>query len=152
MYREFAERNRMSPLCRTNLLYGLKGLAFFADKARKFGAKDAAIDLFILEGLFATVTNVDFDPARLEATMCQMLRPEGKAKGSTKMPSRQKTEALTAPEFTEGPAAWVPAADLVETGRRVRNQSPAQRRGHPLRHRNPHLRPQGHGRLCRPRT
>ena len=30
-----------------NLLYGLKGVAFFADKARKSGAKDPAIDLFL---------------------------------------------------------------------------------------------------------
>jgi hypothetical protein len=33
-----------------NLLYGLKGLAFFADKARKLGAKDQEIDVFIWKG------------------------------------------------------------------------------------------------------
>ena len=98
-----------------NLLYGLKGLAFFADKARKFGAKDAAIDLFILEGLFATVTNVDFDPARLEATIAKCAELKQKAKALYEDAFKAKN-GLKAPEFTKGPAAWVPAADLVKQG------------------------------------
>ena len=98
-----------------NLLYGLKGLAFFADKARKFGAKDAAIDLFILEGLFATVTNVDFDPARLEATIAKCAELKQKAKALYEDAFKAKN-GLKAPEFTKGPATWVPAADLVKQG------------------------------------
>ena len=43
-----------------NLLYGLKGLSMYANEARKLGAKDQEIELSVLEGLFATVTNVDF--------------------------------------------------------------------------------------------
>jgi hydroxylamine reductase len=43
------------------LIYGLKGVAFWADEARKAGKKDAEIDRFMIEGLFTTVTNVDFD-------------------------------------------------------------------------------------------
>jgi hydroxylamine reductase len=98
-----------------NLLHGLKGLAFFADKARKLGAKDPAIDLFILEGLFATVTNVDFDPTRLEATIgkCAELKEKSKALYEDAF---KATNGLKAPQFTEGPAAWIPAADLVKQG------------------------------------
>jgi hydroxylamine reductase len=98
-----------------NLLYGLKGLAFFADKARRLGAKDQAIDLFILEGLFATVTNVDFDPARLEATIAKCAELKDKAKALYENAFKAKN-VLNAPEFTKGPAAWVPAADLVKQG------------------------------------
>jgi len=47
------------------ILYGLKGLAIYADKAWEFGAKNEAADLFLIEGLFTTVTNVDFDPVQL---------------------------------------------------------------------------------------
>jgi hydroxylamine reductase len=43
------------------LIYTMKGIAFWADKAREKGAKDQAIDRFMIDGLFATVTNVDFD-------------------------------------------------------------------------------------------
>ncbi|MBJ6800977.1 hydroxylamine reductase [Geomonas sp. Red259] len=43
------------------LIYNLKGIAFWANLAREKGAKDAAIDRFMLDGLFTTVTNVDFD-------------------------------------------------------------------------------------------
>src|SRR6185369_1458139 len=42
------------------LIYALKGIAFWADKARAKGIKDQEIDRFMLDGLFTTVTNVDF--------------------------------------------------------------------------------------------
>ncbi len=46
------------------LLYGLKGIAAYAFHARELGAVDKEVDAFMHEGLFATVTNVDFDPQR----------------------------------------------------------------------------------------
>ncbi len=42
------------------LVYAMKGIAFWADKAREKGVKDQEIDRFMLDGLFTTVTNVDF--------------------------------------------------------------------------------------------
>ncbi|SNB45203.1 hydroxylamine reductase [Geobacter sp. DSM 9736] len=42
------------------LVYAMKGIAFWADKARAKGVKDQEIDRFMLDGLFTTVTNVDF--------------------------------------------------------------------------------------------
>ncbi|MGE5279611.1 MAG: hydroxylamine reductase [Deltaproteobacteria bacterium] len=46
------------------LLFGLKGIAAYAFHARELGARDGEVDAFMHEGLFATVTNVDFDPQR----------------------------------------------------------------------------------------
>lgn len=46
------------------LLHGLKGLAVYGNEARKLGVKDEEIDRFMMEGLFSTVTNVDFDAER----------------------------------------------------------------------------------------
>ncbi len=43
------------------LLYGLKGIAAYAYHARELGAKDEAVDTFMHEALFKTVTNVSFD-------------------------------------------------------------------------------------------
>ncbi len=44
------------------IVWGLKGMAFWADKARQKGAVDRDIDIHMFEGLFTTVTNVNFDP------------------------------------------------------------------------------------------
>src|SRR5512136_233162 len=63
-----------------NLLYGLKGIAVYADKARELGIKEPAIDHFIIEGLFSTVTNVDFDPALLKKIIytCHEIKEKAK--------------------------------------------------------------------------
>ena len=53
------------------LVHALKGIGFWAAKARDKGAKDVAIDRFIVEGLFTTVTNVDFDAAAVAAFVRQ---------------------------------------------------------------------------------
>ena len=46
------------------LVYALTGLAQAAAAARKAGIRDHEADVFTCEALFATLTNVDFDPAR----------------------------------------------------------------------------------------
>ncbi len=43
------------------LLYGLKGMAAYAHHARRLGKTDPGVEAFFEEGLFATVTNVNFD-------------------------------------------------------------------------------------------
>ncbi len=43
------------------LLYGLKGMAAYKHHARRLGKTDEAVDAFVEEALFATVTNVNFD-------------------------------------------------------------------------------------------
>ncbi len=52
------------------LVFAAKRLAQYAHRLRGLGASDREADVFILEALFSTVTNVDFDPARLD----EMLR------------------------------------------------------------------------------
>ncbi|HEY6872739.1 MAG TPA: hydroxylamine reductase [Geobacteraceae bacterium] len=100
------------------MLYGLKGLAIYADKAREYGAKDEVADLFMFEGLFTTVTNVDFDPVQITAKLrrCYDLKEEAKAMYETAY--REKTGSH-APRITQGPAAWVIADNpegLVKQG------------------------------------
>ncbi|HXV21189.1 MAG TPA: hydroxylamine reductase [Desulfuromonadales bacterium] len=85
------------------LVYGLKGIAFWANEARKAGKKDSGIDRFMIEGLFTTVTNVDFDAAAIE----QIIR-----KGAA---IKDKAKVLAGPVSGTIPAAaqWQPAADLA---------------------------------------
>jgi len=47
------------------IVYQTKGIGFLAHALREKGHKDNDADIFVLESLFSTVTNVDFDPARL---------------------------------------------------------------------------------------
>jgi len=47
------------------LIYQTKGIGYLVHEARKKGKQDSAIDTFIIDALFTTVTNVNFDPKRL---------------------------------------------------------------------------------------
>jgi hydroxylamine reductase len=93
------------------MLYGLKGLAIYAEKARELGAKEEKIDLFFLEGLFTTVTNVDFDPIQIVAKLRKCYDFKEKAKSLYETAYREK-HGSHAPPISEGPAAWVIADDL----------------------------------------
>ncbi len=46
------------------LIHALCGLSLFANEARQKGIVDEAIDRFVMEAVFSTLTNVDFDPER----------------------------------------------------------------------------------------
>lgn len=43
------------------ILYGLKGMAAYADHARRLGTHDEAVSAFVEEALFSPMTNVNFD-------------------------------------------------------------------------------------------
>ena len=52
------------------LLYGLKGMAAYAHHARRLGKTDPNVEAFFEEGLFATITNANFDiPSLLELVL-----------------------------------------------------------------------------------
>ncbi len=48
-----------------NIIYSLKGISAYAYHARELGYVDEEIDAFLAEGLYTTLTNVDFDPDAL---------------------------------------------------------------------------------------
>ncbi len=61
-----------------HLVYGLKSLALYADKI----GRNAEIDRFTIEGLFTTVTNVDFEAARIGGLIKQCYELKEKAKAA----------------------------------------------------------------------
>ncbi len=85
------------------LVYALKGIAFWGDKARTAGKKDSEIDRFMIEGLFTTVTNVDFDAEDIAKTLTKAGEILTKAK------------ALAGPVAGDipAPAQWQPAGDTA---------------------------------------
>ena len=91
------------------LIHASKGISQYAHRARLLGARDREIDVFILEALFATVTNVDFDPERLAATLAQaaVLRDRARALYEKAAKAAGKT-----PETLGGPAQFELARDV----------------------------------------
>jgi hydroxylamine reductase len=80
-----------------HLLYGLKSLALYADKL----GRNVEIDRFTIEGLFSTVTNVDFDADKIGVLIkrCYELKEKARAASGTAV---------------SGPVAdWKPADDLA---------------------------------------
>ena len=101
------------------LVYATKGISMYAHRAAELNVRDPAIDRAVLEFLFATVTNVDFDPERLRRHLLDAAKVRDRAKT---MYERACAGAGKAPETLAGPTAWQPAGDLdglVRQGREV---------------------------------
>ena len=95
------------------LIHATQGIAMFAHRARRFGASDLEIDRFVVEALFTTVTNVNFDPDRLEAMIRRALDVRASAQRLYEDSARAAGASV---ESLDGPATWMPAAsreDLV---------------------------------------
>ncbi len=101
------------------LLYVTKGIGMYAHRARQLGAKDAELDGFVLEALFATLTNVNFDPARFRELIHRAA--DMRDRGHKAYEQAAKAAGLS-PETLAGPAALAPAdsiSDLVAQGEQV---------------------------------
>ena len=99
------------------LVYAAKGIGMYAHRAAQLGTRDRQIDLFVIEALFSTVTNVNFDPERLHTLLLQAAELRDRARTLYQdacAKAGQPAEQLTSP------AAWQPAdslAGLVQQGR-----------------------------------
>ncbi|MBC7217707.1 MAG: hydroxylamine reductase [Candidatus Caldatribacterium sp.] len=91
------------------LVYATQGLAMFATRARELGVRDREADVFVLEALFSTVTNVDFDPERIKMYLEKAYEIKERLKN---LYFEACTKNGKTPENLSGPAQWVPAGDL----------------------------------------
>ncbi|NUQ65037.1 MAG: hydroxylamine reductase [Pirellulales bacterium] len=101
------------------LVHAVKGLAMYAHRAAQLGARDEEIDEFVVEALFTTVTNVDFDPNRLQQWLNRAADLRDRARS---LYHHACAKAGRTPETLFGPAAWQPAPDvdrLVSQGREI---------------------------------
>ena len=87
------------------LIYMVKGLSQYAVEGRRVGVIDDKVNRFTCEAMFATLTNVDFDPDRFVALIdeCVKLRDDLKAKVEA---AGGKTD------LGDGPATIVPQKRL----------------------------------------
>lgn len=91
------------------LIHAIKGVSMYAHRAHKLGAADAEIDAFTIQAVFATLTNVNFDPERLVELIHQAVAIRDRARG---LYERVSVEAGVVPSELGGAAAWTPAATL----------------------------------------
>ena len=62
------------------LVHAAKGVSMYAHRAAQLGKQDRAVDRFVIEALFVTVTNVDFDPQRLRTHLEEAAQIRDRAK------------------------------------------------------------------------
>lgn len=100
------------------LLIGLKGIASYAWHARELGASDDQVDAFFAEGLFSTLTNVNFD---LESMVGLVLKAGEMNLRVMEMLDRAHVERFGAPEPTRvqvgtkaGPGILITGHDLLD--------------------------------------
>ncbi len=91
------------------LIQALKGISMYAHRARQLKARSHDVDRFVIEGLFTTVTNVNFDPARLQGIL---LKAEAIKEQARRLYEDVARKAGKTPEVLTGAATWKPAADL----------------------------------------
>src|SRR4030066_833772 len=92
------------------LIYLLKGISFYSSKLRKLGATSEEADKFLLDSLFSTITNVNFDRSDFEVWIRKGLKLKDEAKemlekaGGTvgdKVPEAAVWQTDTEEEFEE---------------------------------------------------
>ncbi len=91
------------------LLYQAKGISMYAHRAAKLGARDRDVDVFAIEAVFTTVTNVNFNPENLQAIIRRAAATRDQAR---KLYEGACAKAGKTPETLGGPAALKPAGDV----------------------------------------
>ncbi len=101
------------------LIHAVKGISMYAYRAGQLGAADPEIDAFTIQAVFATLTNVNFDPERLVELIHQAVATRNTARD---MYERASVKVGVVPTELGGPAAWIPATTpdgLLAQGRQV---------------------------------
>ncbi|MFH1037640.1 MAG: hydroxylamine reductase [PVC group bacterium] len=86
------------------LVHAVKGIGWYAALGAAAGKRDPEVNEFIVRALFSTITNVDFDPDRLEGLIRRAAEVKEKARGLSPDPGLRPPAA----------AAWEPAGTRAE--------------------------------------
>ncbi|HSV30463.1 MAG TPA: hydroxylamine reductase [Atribacteraceae bacterium] len=111
------------------LVHATEGIATYAHRAGALGVRDREIDHFVLEALFTTVTNVNFDPERLRGILLRAAQLKSKARTLYEEAARTSGKPV---ETLTGPAQWTPAdtlEGLIRQGEEVTLQKHIKRMG-----------------------
>lgn len=100
------------------LLYGVKGMAAYKAHARRLGKTDPEVEAFIEDALFATMTNVNFDPDSLlemvlECGRMNLRTMQILSEGHTEVMGQPAPAPVTS-GIQEGPGILVTGHDLMD--------------------------------------
>ncbi len=101
------------------LIHTLKGVAMYAHRAGQLGVRDREIDVFTVQALFSTLTNVNFDGPDLTGWVKRGLALREKAKGLYEAAARKAGRPV---ETLAGPAAFRPAGDTAGMLKQVQEE------------------------------
>lgn len=111
------------------LIHVTKGISMYAHRARALGVKDPEVDSFVLEALFTTVTNVNFDEERME---WMIRRAEDMREKARNMYEEACNKAGKTPEALTGPAIFELGSnrdELIRQGERLTPEARAEKWG-----------------------
>lgn len=106
------------------LIHVTKGVSMYAHRARALGVKDPEVDSFVLEALFTTVTNVNFDEERME---WMIRRAEDMREKARNMYEEACNKAGKTPEALTGPATFELGSNRNELIRQGEGLTPEAR-------------------------
>ena len=102
------------------LIFVLKGISVYGEKLKELGVPDRSNDDFIAQGLFATITNANWDDTRFSAMITEGLERRDRFKTSFLAAYKQKNGTdvdIALPEaatwVTSGPSAYAEKAKSV---------------------------------------
>lgn len=110
-------KNENSATLQDLLIYVLKGVSQYAHRAALLGARDPEIDAFTIEGIFATLTNVNFDEDVLAGLVYKAAGIRDTARA---LYDQAAAKAGVAPEHLNGLAQFQPSSErekLLAQGR-----------------------------------
>lgn len=89
------------------LIHALKALAVYGKMARELGQKDTSTDFFVMEGVFMTLTNVNFDPETIIQEIHKAYKIKETLRKSVTKLAQEKDHSL--PAKLPAVAHWVPS-------------------------------------------
>jgi hydroxylamine reductase len=92
------------------LVFALKGVGVYAHRARRFGIIDRGLDEFVVKALFNTLTNVNFDPIRIEALIREAVKRREDIRQRYEKACRAFRET---PDEPRGASQWIPAESTI---------------------------------------
>lgn len=93
------------------LLHAAKGVSIYAHRLRDLGIKDRDADVFVIEALFTTVTNVNFDPERMQELILEAVSIRERLKSAYE--DACEKAGVSADKLDEV-ANWTPADNIEE--------------------------------------
>jgi hydroxylamine reductase len=91
------------------LVHACQGISQYAHRARQRGERERSLDEFVVQALFTTVTNVNFDAQEMETWVRRAAGVRDQAKALYENACRAQGGSPATPV---GPATWTPASDL----------------------------------------